>query len=598
MPLQKKKLKLSIGTKLTAVCFLFMLFPALLLFIGLLNNWQKSAIEERSSKMERSLYTVESSVEQASDLCNLSTQVFLNTRSLSDYLQKLSDKEEISSEETLRFYREDILSLEKILVGNPYLYTIRVYSSESGITEMIPILFSVDRLTNIPFDIKDLDEKSWCIDYPEKIFVNSSAEHIMSLITAIKGKDGEIIGILEVGVEMDKIMTDLFVSDTYYGTDSETAFLILDDGSRYGSFNSYEVNSEYIIENTNSKDPTIQVVDSTQGEYLVGCVHLDKLGGTYYMMGSLADINQAIFTRQILLVLILGIISLFGVYVINRVIKNILKQLYLIHDGVRSFSEGNFDAAISVCADDEIGVFASQVNDLLENIRVLVKSNMERELLVKNTEIKALQNQINAHFIYNVLETIKMMAEIDERYEIADAVTSLAKLLRYSMKWNRRTVALFEEIEYINNYIALMSLRYDHQIILSLDIPDELMSIEIPKISLQPVIENSVVHGHYYEEKDCLINLKVTQKGEDCYIEITDNGSGLNNEQILRLRRQISGCEETRSSSGNGIGLHNVQDRLHMMFGENYGISVSSKLGEGTTICIKVPRKYKGDEVS
>src|SRR5699024_2746645 len=120
---------------------------------------------------------------------------------------------------------------------------------------------------------------------------------------------------------------------------------------------------------------------------------------------------QAIFTRQILLVLILGIISLFGVYVINRVIKNILKQLYLIHDGVRSFSEGNFDAAISVCAYDEIGVFASQVNDLLENIRVLVKSNMERELLVKNTEIKALQNQINAHFIYNVLETIKMMAE-------------------------------------------------------------------------------------------------------------------------------------------------------------------------------------------
>lgn len=597
MTLQKKKLKLSIGTKLTAVCFLFMLFPALLLFIGLLNNWQKSAIEERSSKMERSLYTVESSVEQASDLCNLSTQVFLNTRSLSDYLQKLSDKEEISSEETLRFYREDILSLEKILVGNPYLYTIRVYSSESGITEMMPILFSVDRLKNIPFDIKDLDEKSWCIDYPEKIFANSKAEHIMSLITAIKGKDGEIIGILEVGVEMDKIMTDLFVSDTtYYGIDSETAFLMLDDGSRYGSFNSYEVSDEYIIETVNSKDPTIQVVDSIQGEYLIGCVRLDKLGGTYYIMDSLSDINQAIFTRQILLVLILGIISLFGVYVINRVIKNILKQLYLIHDGVRSFSEGNFDAAISVCADDEIGVFASQVNDLLENIRILVKSNMERELLVKNTEIKALQNQINAHFIYNVLETIKMMAEIDERYEIADAVTSLAKLLRYSMKWNRRTVALFEEIEYINNYIALMSLRYEHKIILKLDIPDELMSIEIPKISLQPVIENSVVHGHYYEEKDCIINLKVSQKGKDCYIEITDNGSGLNNEQILRLRRQISGCEETRSSSGNGIGLHNVQDRLHMMFGENYGISVSSKLGEGTTICIKVPRKYKGDE--
>ena len=187
-----------------------------------------------------------------------------------------------------------------------------------------------------------------------------------------------------------------------------------------------------------------------------------------------------------------------------------------------------------------------------------------------------------------------MMAEIDEKYEIADAVTSLGKLLRYSMKWDRKTVALFEEIAYIQNYIALMNLRFDYELTFQVEVPDSLLYQEVPKISLQPIVENAVVHGAAALGRDSTVFLRGRVEGDCCLLEITDEGQGLSQEQLVRLERQIAGLEATRSTSGNGIGLKNVQDRIQMTFGEEYGLRVQSQPGHGTTIQVMLPyRKEK-----
>lgn len=156
-------------------------------------------------------------------------------------------------------------------------------------------------------------------------------------------------------------------------------------------------------------------------------------------------------------------------------------------DGIRAFANGDVDATVEVAGAGEVADFAREANGLLNKIRQLMHDNLQREMQARESEIRALQNQINAHFIYNVLEAIKMMAEIDERYDIADAVTRLGKLMRYSMKWESGNVSLERELDYIQNYIALMNLRFDYVVSLDIQIQPELLGQQLLKISLQPI---------------------------------------------------------------------------------------------------------------
>lgn len=584
---RKKHFYNSIGTRLTLMCCLFVLLPTLLLSVWLLENWRQGAIQDRASEMERTLYALSGEVNRTSELCNLSTQVFLNTRSLQEYLQRLQSGEQIPVQEMLSFYRGDIASLEKLVVGNPYLYTIRAYSVNENITEMMPILFSAKRMERLPWNFETLHSGTWYLDYADNLFSTGAVPHVMSLLTRIESEDGVLVGALEVGVAMDDLLPELFRP-----APGREAFLLLENGARYGSAPAQDLLQKCTAIEPQASAVTVREVRSGTGDFLVGAVSLEPLNGTYYCVDSLTALNKTIQARQLMMAVILTAAAVLLILVINLVIQNMLRQLYRVLDGVRSFSEGNLDATIEASSRDEIGVFSHQVNDLLENIRRLMQSNMERELLVKNTEIRALQNQINAHFIYNVLEAIKMMAEIDENYPIADAVTSLGKLLRYSMRWSKSIVSLFEEIDYIKNYLILMNLRFDYEIHLAMEVPDELMLLELPKISLQPIVENAVVHGGGNSGEDRTIHLKAYRQDELCCIEISDDGPGLDAEQLAKMERQIEGLEQTRSSSGHGIGLKNVQDRLRMMFGENCGLTVFSQPGQGTTVRVVVPCRY------
>ena len=146
---------------------------------------------------------------------------------------------------------------------------------------------------------------------------------------------------------------------------------------------------------------------------------------------------------------------------ISKLIDMVLKRFYRVVSAIESIQSENLSVEIPETGNDEIGILASSIRRMTERIQVLVSESVQRERLIKDSEIRALQNQINTHFIYNVLESIKMMAEIDEKYDISDAVTSLGKLLRYSMKWSSPLVTVGDELEYIRNYISLMRLRYD-----------------------------------------------------------------------------------------------------------------------------------------
>jgi two-component system sensor histidine kinase YesM len=221
--------------------------------------------------------------------------------------------------------------------------------------------------------------------------------------------------------------------------------------------------------------------------------------------------------------------------------------------------------------------------------------NTRRQLLVKNAEIKSLQNQINAHFMYNVLETIKMMAEIKGEFDISDAITSLGQMFRYSMKWTSGMVELKEEIHYIRNYLNLLNLRFDYEIYLSLNIPEEYMSLRIPKMSLQPLVENSVYHGIENVAKDTSIYIKAFEKNGIVNIEVSDAGVGMSKEALNELCKRINDSNLTDETQEHGRALYNVSERLKMYFGPEYGLQIFSKEGMYTKVLIQIPLDKEND---
>ena len=575
--------RIKLSRQLALVSCLFILIPILLLGFTILRGQKDSLIQARLREAQSRCVQTQAQVQRAAELCNMSTQVFLNTPALVDHLYLLKNNHSPEAAELLEFYRTNISSLEKIILSNPDLYQIRVYAEADGIHEMMPILYSRQRMERMPWAKEELSSGTWHLDFDDQLFDNYPVTpHVMSLVTAITTSSQERVGVLEVAVRMDEILPDLF-SGTEENwavlTDSSGSLLagqVPVDGAPLESLAQLEDGAQYALAGV---------------RVLVTRTWLRDLDCTYLQVTSLTDINRAILAQSVYLLAVLLAAFALMILAVSRLTRRILRGFYGAFDGIRAFAGGDEDAVVEVTGQGETADFAREAGRLLDQIRQLMRDNLEREMDIQNAETRALQNQINAHFIYNVLEAIKMMAEIDEEYEIADAVTSLGKLLRYSMKLEGGGVQLERELDYIRNYVALMNLRFDYVIRLEMDVPPRRMEQRVPKISLQPIVENAVVHGAAVLAADTAITLrgKIDPAGKSFTISISDEGRGMDEAALARLRRQITGEEPTRSSSGNGIGLKNVQDRIQMAFGPEYGLDVVSQPGRGTTVIAVFP---------
>ena len=588
----KKRLhRLTLAQELTLITCVCVLIPTLILSYSNFSSMQETTIQTRQQQAQSRCDQLVTHAEQMAELCNMSTQVFLNTPKLVEHLTRLKAGRQISSTELLDFYREDISSLEKIVLSNPNLNQIRVYSVADNINEMMPILYSAGRMAQMPWSGDNPGGGTWYLDYENRLFrENSPIDHTMSFVTRITTAEAGAIGVVEVSAQMDKVLPELF-------SDSEADFgvLIAEDGHVLAGIQPME--ESLLRELFLSGREGLCRMDGKRA--LVSRVWLKDYGCWYLQVNSLANLDALVARQTALMVAVLILVFTALAVMISWVIRRMLRGFYGAFDGLRAFANGDIDATVQVTGEGEVADFAREASGLLEKIRHLMADNLARQMQTREMEIRALQNQINAHFIYNVLEAIKMMAEIDERYDIADAVTSLGKLLRYSMKWESGNVRLDRELDYIENYIALMNLRFDYVIRLDVDIPEELKSQQLPKISLQPIVENAVVHGAAALAADTtiVIRAEIDREAERYSISIRDEGKGMDEQMLARLRRQIDGQESAVTSSGNGIGLHNVHERIRRSFGPAFGLSVRSRPGEGTTVIVTLPLQKKEGEL-
>lgn len=581
---------LKLNIKFTILVTVTFILPVAVLLGIIYYNMEQTAITENISYMSYTMERNEAQVETGKRAINMTTQFVLADGAMMDMLEAAKNSETYTTEELLAFRNTDIVALERLMNANPLLYGVRVYARNDQVQEMMPVLYGNSRMQNLAW-AKEENLQGWHYGYYDTLFsslLTSQKEMLMSKVTLAEDYERGNLGTIEVVMEMRTMFPSL-----YEDMENEWGCLVAEDGTMYSGKEAPENTPFFLaaVKERGEEDAETFYTEKGRQKYVISYSRLkDNMGTLISVRNITSEIRGIYHSRNITVLIGIAIVISLSVLV-NGIVKRMLRQFYDILKSIRLVQAGQLDTRIQNCGKDEMGELGSQINTMLDRIQRLMQDSINREVLVKNSQIRALQNQINAHFIYNVLETIKMMAEIDEEYAISDAITALGKLLRYSMRWVSQNVKLYEELEYIRNYIKLMNLRFDYEIILSINIPEELMNQEIPKMSLQPIVENAILHGIEEVAEDTTIYLKAYRVDSDWTIEITDSGKGMTKEQVDALKRKIAGEIETSGGSGNGIGLKNVQDRIIMEYGSQYGIDIASMPGCYTKVIVHLPYK-------
>ncbi len=587
---------LKLNTRLTGIVLLFVMIPVAILGGIVFYNMEQSTIRENLSFMQSTMERRKDSIANNVDSINMSTQFFLSNEKMNSLLIDAAVGKEHTTKEWIETYEVDVAALERLINNNPVLGAVRYYAVNDNVQEMVPVLFNNSRMHRQEWATVS-EQGGWIFDYTDRLFDNSDQTPMLALITPVVSRRYGMVGAIEANMAMKTMFPSMYEDiqgeSSCFVTDSGEVILGTNENSDAEQI-AVSLADELKAAAVGGENPGITTIYDKDKKSVISGMYISELGGTLVSIDdiqmSLAEVYRLRNNYVIGMILILAMMS----FIINILVNHVLKKFYEVLATVREVRNGNLDVRTREDGrNDEMGELAHQVNRMLDEIKLLMDENVKREVLVKDSQIRALQNQINAHFIYNVLESIKMMAEMKEEYDISDAITSLGKLLRYSMKWTSETVLVSEELEYIKNYMALINLRFDYEIYLAVNIPEEIMGQRIPKMSLQPIIENAIIHGVEELADDTTIYIKGIPEGSSCTIEITDNGRGMSEEEVDILRKKISGEIQTTGASGNGIGLKNVQDRIHMEFGEKYGLDVATKEGCYTKVYVRIPMANK-----
>ena len=294
--------------------------------------------------------------------------------------------------------------------------------------------------------------------------------------------------------------------------------------------------------------------------------------------------SQIIFSIAISF-LFCGIIALIVLRIYSKIVnapaQSIIKAMNAFEKQAENFRYSGGNEAVA-----ELRIISSSFEHMAKTIQSLMERVHMEEKELRKTELKALQAQINPHFLYNTLDSIQWMCEQGKTKDAAEMVRALARLFRISISRGRELITLREELQHAENYLIIQSYRYRSQFSYTIDASDGLMNCLCNKITIQPLIENAIYHGidRMVEKGEIKISVKpAVDASDDILITVSDNGIGMTKEQCSKI------LAKDRSDSG-GIGVKNVNDRLKIYFGEKYGLSIESELDVGTTVTVRIPK--------
>jgi sensor histidine kinase YesM len=348
--------------------------------------------------------------------------------------------------------------------------------------------------------------------------------------------------------------------------------------------------SELLKASMDRQETAIQLIG--QHSYVMG-YKLPNFDWKLIMLYDQSLLKDRLAKAENSLFLISGLFAALFLLLIFLFSMMITRPLSQLAHSIQVLDSGKLEVRVPLSGAYEIKLLTKHFNQMVLRLRDSIERNKEERRKKEIARFQALQAQINPHFLFNTLNTIKWTAYMSEAPHVAEMVSKLGRLLEKSFQQHGDLVTIREEVEHLELYLDLQNMRFNNNYTLQLEMPDYLMEKCVPKLTLQPIVENSIRHGFEDGSVQGKIRLRGNVEGTSFQLVIEDNGAGMMPHTTELL---LDHSDEPAEFQFSGIGLKNVHDRIQLHYGQEYGLSISSQIGVGTAVSILLPLKGADEE--
>lgn len=309
---------------------------------------------------------------------------------------------------------------------------------------------------------------------------------------------------------------------------------------------------------------------------------------------DMQDMTLRMIWTGVLLLSFLAAVTVLMITIIPRTITRPIRDLNWVTEQV---AKGELDVRAHVEHGAELKVLGDSLNVMIEKISSLIDRVKEEQTNLREAELEILQMQINPHFLYNTLDTIVWLAETDNKEAVVNMVETLSEFFRATLNGGKEIVEIASETRHITSYLQIQKVRYQDILDYEIQIPSELDHCLIPKITLQPLVENALYHGIKYKRGRGKIRVygEVRQRERKCILTVEDDGAGMREERLLEVKESI---HQRQKESNEFYGIYNVNERIRLKFGEDYGLNIYSVYKKGTRVEVCLPLAYREEHMA
>ncbi len=574
-------------TKLILSYLVLVIIP--ILIVNTLYVRARKDIEESSVKYIR-LYA---------DQINISINNYINeiermmNKSLVDYkfMQLLKYNEMFSPVEKMTYYKDINNYLFQLLTQKPDVNTIMILTASGdffSIGKYEQLIRKEDLMAQDWFQQIQANENALVISAAHQqtynVYGNNQTQIVVSTGKLIKDELGRVLGTIIFDVDYQNLLqltrsednqadfqtriiaTDqdgkaIFDTEADQGAVDLTSLVKLEK-----SMSTMMIGSERFVEIHNRSEYTKLFIFIIVPERVL-----------YH---QIINFQQATLVLSIIGIGLIIIISIWLSFYITRPVKSLKRDMETVE-------KGDLGVQARIISRDEIGSLAVSFNLMIDKIRTMIDREYAAQLRAKQAQLQALQNQINPHFLYNTLESIRMKAILNHDQETASMIKSLGKLFRSSLSNTQDIVPIRQELEHARAFIELQNIRYDNRFCLQCNLDEAILDSGIFKLTFQTIVENSLIHGFAEKTNDCAIEISGTIQDDQILLRFKDNGAGIPAARLDEITRSLAAAIEMPEDSG--IGLRNISSRIKLLFGEPYYLQVLSTEGQGTVIELFLP---------
>lgn len=547
-----------------------------------------------------SLYTRFS--DQLTDEVQKENQILMNqvSRSVDSYLRgmmKLSDAIYYSVVKNTDISEPSIGSQMKLLYDSNVdsLENIALFSREGELLKAVPAArlktdLDVTQEEWFQETLKKTENLHFSLPHVQYIFDNAEGQYhwVISVSRAVEITQGAYVsqGVLLLDIRyssLEQLLNSVALGNAGY------IYLIGDDGKLIYHPKNQLIDSGRVQENhretVNWRDGIHEEIFQGEKRFVtvktVGYTGWKLVGITPAKGISFSGVKTRLFIVFVIL-LILFLLVLINYYISSR----ITNPIHELENSVGELEDGNLEAEISIKGSYEIQHLGRSITSMAQQIQVLMKDIVAEHESKRKSEFDTLQSQINPHFLYNTLDIIVWMIENEQKSEAVKVVTALARFFRISLSRGKSIIRVSDELEHVRNYLMIQHMRFKNKFTYQIQADDDVLEMASLKLMLQPLVENAIYHGMEFMDGDGEILIRASKKGDELLFSIEDNGLGMCPEQVERL---LTDTSHVPSRRGSGIGVRNVNERIRLYFGEDYGLEIDSEPDEGTRIYIHLP---------